>query len=128
MPSVQLFVQLLHEDSKIPHQATTHASGFDVYAYLDPKGEGDDPEDPEDRTLVIYPHTTEIISTGIKVGTEEGFDVKLFPRSGLAAKRTQSVTLSNAVAVIDIDYCTTNICSLKESNDDDTPCLKFEQR
>jgi len=93
----KLFVQLLHKDSKAPVKSTTHASGYDVYAYL--------PFDSHPaKEIRLEPHETTIVPTGLKVSTELGHDIKLFPRSGLAAKKDTSITLSNAVGVIDLDF------------------------
>ena len=52
--------------------------------------------------VLIAPHTTEIINTGIAVKIPEGYVGLVYARSGIAAKR--DLAPANKVGVIDSDY------------------------
>ena len=82
-------IQKLHDDVKLPEYKTPGSSGADVYAYL-PK---------RDRVL----HVGEIykVPTGWKVEIPRGYELQVRPRSGLAGK---GVTVANAPGTIDSDF------------------------
>ncbi len=80
-------VKALYEDIIMPRRATTGSAGYDFFC-------------PEDITLA--PGETIKIPTGIRVWMEDGWVLKLYPRSGLGFKfRLQ---LNNTVGIIDSDY------------------------
>lgn len=80
-------VQAMYDELKLPKRATTGSAGYDFFC-------------PED--LTIAPGETVKIPTGIRAWMEEGWVLKLYPRSGLGFKfRLQ---LNNTVGIIDSDY------------------------
>jgi dUTP pyrophosphatase len=82
-------IKRLTETAKIPTRGSEYAAGYDLYA---------DIQEP----VTIPPHTTEKIPTGIATEIPHGYFGAVFPRSGLATKR--SLNLINNVPVIDEDY------------------------
>jgi len=83
-------IKILNELATIPTKGTVWSAGHDLYAAV-----------PE-KEIVIQPHTTEVIGTGIAMEIPVTLFGAIFPRSGLATK--QGLRLANAVAVIDADY------------------------
>ena len=84
---MNLKVKRLRPEAKLPHRATTGATGFDLYACID--GGGSIRLDP----------TPKLIGTGIALEVPPGYDAQIRPRSGLSAKGV-SVTLGT----VDSDY------------------------
>ena len=82
-------VQKLTGTAQIPTKGSAEAAGFDLYA------------DNHD-IVVIEPHTTVMIGTGIAAAVPSGYVGLLFARSGLATKR--ALRPANCVGVIDADY------------------------
>jgi len=82
-------VKKLTETAIIPTKGSREAAGFDLYA------------DNED-VIVIEPHDTLLIGTGIAAAVPSGYVGLLFARSGLATKR--ALRPANCVGVIDADY------------------------
>ena len=80
-----LHVMKLRPDARLPHRATEHSTGFDLYACLD--GE-----------LVIGPEPVRV-PTGVAIEAPPGFDVQVRPRSGLSSEGVM-VTYGT----IDADY------------------------
>ncbi len=77
----------VYEDIKLPRRATTGSAGYDFYA-------------PEDFSLKAGESIK--IPTGIRAKIDEGWVLKIYPRSGLGFKfRLQ---LDNTVGIIDSDY------------------------
>lgn len=77
----------IYEGIKLPRRATAGSAGYDFFA-------------PYDVTLA--PGQTVKIPTGIRALMEDGWVLKIYPRSGLGFKfRLQ---LDNTVGIIDSDY------------------------
>jgi dUTP pyrophosphatase len=77
----------LYDGIKLPMRATKGSAGYDFYA-------------PEDFSLA--PGETIKIPTGIRARIDDGWVLKIYPRSGLGFKfRLQ---LDNTVGIIDSDY------------------------
>ncbi|MGN0650164.1 MAG: deoxyuridine 5'-triphosphate nucleotidohydrolase [Oscillospiraceae bacterium] len=77
----------VYEAIKLPKRATSGSAGYDFYAPYD---------------VCLAPGETAKIPTGIRAWIEEGWVLKLYPRSGLGFKfRLQ---LNNTVGIIDSDY------------------------
>lgn len=74
----------------LPSYATSGAAGADLRANL---LEGD---------VTLLPGMRGLISTGLRMGIPQGFEVQIRPRSGLALKH--GITLPNAPGTIDADY------------------------
>ena len=77
----------VYESIKLPKRATSGSAGYDFYAPFN---------------ITLKPGETAKIPTGVRVWIEEGWVLKLYPRSGLGFKfRLQ---LNNTVGIIDSDY------------------------
>jgi dUTP pyrophosphatase len=85
MEQIELRVRRLHPAARLPHRATPHATGFDLYAHLDAP-----------RTLKTAP---QIVGTGIAIEFPAGYDVQVRPRSGLSSRG-----VGVAFGTIDADY------------------------
>lgn len=77
----------IYRNIKLPHRATAGSAGYDFYAPYDVK---------------LEPGETAKIPTGIRVLIEQGWVLKLYPRSGLGFK--YRLQLNNTVGIIDSDY------------------------
>jgi dUTP pyrophosphatase len=73
--------------AKVPQQATSKSSGFDLYS---------------DVNAVIYPNGWELVGTGIVAELPKEYVLLICPRSGLALK--YGITVLNAPGVVDEDY------------------------
>lgn len=79
--------EAVYASIKLPKRATTGSAGYDFYSPA---------------SFSIKPGETVKIPTGIRVKIDEGWVLKLYPRSGLGFKfRLQ---LNNTVGIIDSDY------------------------
>lgn len=98
-------IKKLYDDSQIPTYGTIASAGMDLYAHL-PEG-----------FVVINPHETKKIGTGIAVEPPTGTFGAIFPRSGLSAK--EGLRPANCVGVCDWDYRGEYIVAMH--NDTDKP-------
>jgi dUTP pyrophosphatase len=80
-----LFVQKLHQESKLPTRGSSGAAGYDLYSSED---------------TMIYPHGQCMVATGISIKVPSGTYGRVAPRSGLAVKFGIDVL----AGVIDEDY------------------------
>lgn len=71
----------------LPRRATAGSAGYDFFA---PK------------SFSLAPNETIKIATGIRVKIDEGWVLKIYPRSSLGFK--YRLTLNNTVGIIDSDY------------------------
>ncbi|MGN0700001.1 MAG: deoxyuridine 5'-triphosphate nucleotidohydrolase [Oscillospiraceae bacterium] len=77
----------VYEGIKLPARATKGSAGYDIYAPFD---------------ITLSPGETIKVPTGIRAKIEDGWVLKIYPRSGLGFKfRLQ---LDNTVGIIDSDY------------------------
>ena len=77
----------IYEGIKLPRRATAGSAGYDFFAPYD---------------ITLAPGETVKIPTGIRALIENGWVLKIYPRSGLGFKfRLQ---LDNTVGIIDSDY------------------------
>jgi dUTPase len=103
----------IYEEIKLPQRATKGSAGYDFYA-------------PYDFTLA--PKQTVKIPTGIRAKINEGWVLKLYPRSGLGFK--YRLQLDNTVGIIDSDYYESDneghilIKITNDSNEDKTIVIK----
>ena len=80
-------IKAIYENIKLPKRATTGSAGYDFFTPCD---------------ITLAPGETVKIPTGIRSWIENGWVLKLYPRSGLGFKfRLQ---LNNTVGIIDSDY------------------------
>lgn len=77
----------VYEELKLPARATKGSAGYDFYSPLD---------------FSLSPGESIKIPTGIRVFIEDGWVLKIYPRSGLGFK--YRLQLNNTVGIIDSDY------------------------
>ena len=75
------------EKVKLPKRATSGSAGYDFYALKD---------------VELAPGESVKMATGVRVQIEEGWVLKIYPRSGLGFK--YRMQLANTVGIIDSDY------------------------
>ena len=78
----------LSERAITPTYGTEYSAGADLYSAED--------------GVILAPHATHLVHTGIAVEIPEGYCGLIFARSGLASKR--GLAPANKVGVIDADY------------------------
>jgi len=86
---MKIKVQLLNDMAKMPTKGSPFSAGWDLYACL-----------YED--VVIKPHETKLIQTGLAIVPPKNHFGAIFARSGLATK--QGLRPANCVGVCDEDY------------------------
>lgn len=82
-------IKKLSENAKIPAYGSEFAAGADLYACID-------------ADIVIQPHETAVIPTGIALELPVGYAGLVYARSGLATKK--GLAPANKVGVVDCDY------------------------
>ena len=97
-------IKKLSENAKLPTAGSQYAAGYDLYACT-----GGD--------VVVAPHTTVKIGSGIAVALPEGTFGAVFARSGLASR--EGLRPANCVGVIDCDY--RGECIVAVHNDSEEP-------
>ena len=75
--------------AKTPFKSTKYSAGYDLSADINDK-------------VLIRPHTTVKIGTGLAIEPPEGYFAAIFARSGIATK--EGLRPANAVGVVDEDY------------------------
>lgn len=103
---MEIKIKKLDKNAIIPKKGSEQAAGYDLYANLLPDG-----------YVVIEPHKTEKIRTGIAIEIPEGYFGAIFARSGLSTK--EGLRPANCVGVCDSDYRGEYIVALH--NDTDYP-------
>ena len=79
--------KIIYDSIMLPKRATTGSAGYDFYMPA---------------SIFLAPGSTMKIPTGIRVEIDEGWVLKLYPRSGLGFK--YRLQLNNTVGIIDSDY------------------------
>lgn len=97
-------IKKLNENAIIPTRGSEYAAGYDLYACTN-------------SPIVITPHETVKVGTGLAIEIPNGYFGAIFARSGLATK--QGLRPSNCVGVCDSDYRGEYIVALH--NDTDVP-------
>ena len=97
-------IKKLNENAHVPSRGSEYAAGYDLYACID-------------EPMIITPHSTSKIGTGLSVEIPDGYFGAIFARSGLATK--QGIRPANCVGVCDSDYRGEYIVALH--NDTDIP-------
>lgn len=80
-------VELINEDSVFPKYAYPSDSGFDLHA---------------SEEVIIAPFGRALVPTGLKVSFDEGYEIQVRPKSGLAIK--QGLTVLNTPGTVDQGY------------------------
>lgn len=89
MNNIQIKVKKLKEGAVMPTRGTEYAAGSDLYACID-------------SPIVIAPHETVMIGTGLAMEIPAGYAGLIYPRSGIASRR--GLAPANKVGVVDPDY------------------------
>lgn len=87
MPMVN--IKKLNPNATVPTYGSAYSAGADLYACIE-----------ED--IVIEPHKTVLIKTGLSIEIPEGYAGLIYARSGLASKK--GLAPANKVGVVDADY------------------------
>jgi dUTP pyrophosphatase len=80
-------IELTSEDSVFPKYAYPSDSGFDLHA---------------SEEVIIGPFGRALVPTGLKLSFEEGYEIQVRPKSGLAIK--QGLTVLNTPGTVDQGY------------------------
>ena len=86
---MEIKIKKLNENAIIPKRGSKQAAGYDIYACTN-------------APIVIAPHQTVKVGTGLSIEIPNGYFGAIFARSGLATK--QGLRPANCVGVIDSDY------------------------
>lgn len=97
-------IKKLNENAIIPTRGSEYAAGYDLYACTT-------------ENIVIEPHSTVKVGTGLAIEIPDGYFGAIFARSGIATKR--GLRPSNCVGACDSDYRGEYIVALH--NDTDVP-------
>lgn len=101
---MKINIKKLNKNAIIPTKGSEYAAGYDLYACID-------------APIIITPHSTVKIGTGLSIEIPTGYFGAIFARSGLATK--QGLRPANATGVCDSDYRGEYIVALH--NDTDIP-------
>lgn len=86
---MKINIKKLTETAILPERGSAYAAGYDLFADIQ-------------ETVVIKPHETKMIGTGLAMEIPEGYFGGVFARSGLSAK--EGLRPANCVGVVDADY------------------------
>ena len=103
-------INKMYPDSKLPTYGSKEAACADLYAYI--KSNDSNIERP---CIVIRPHETVKIGTGLRMAPPDGWYVQIFARSGLATKT--GLAPANKVGICDTDYRGEYIVALHNHSD-----------
>ena len=87
--SMNIRIKKLNENAIIPTRGSEYSAGIDLYACTS-------------SPIVILPHQTVKVGTGLAMELPEGYFGAIYARSGLATK--QGLRPANAVGVNDADF------------------------
>ncbi|MBR5981540.1 MAG: dUTP diphosphatase [Firmicutes bacterium] len=99
---MKIRVRRVSPTALLPTRGSSSAAGYDLYADLQ-----------ED--LVIAPHTTAKIDTGLQFELPEGYFAGIFARSGIATR--EGLRPANCVGVCDSDYRGNYIVAIHNDSD-----------
>lgn len=86
---MKIEVKRLNPQAIMPRKYSEHAAGYDICACLE-------------KPIVVEPSTLVLVSTGLAIAIEAGYEVQIRPRSGLALKN--QIGVLNSPGTIDPDY------------------------
>lgn len=101
--SATVKIKKLNENATIPTRGSEYAAGWDLYACIN-------------EAIIIKPHSTVKIGTGISIELPSQTFGAIFARSGLATKH--GCRPANCVGVCDEDYRGEYIVALHNDTDD----------
>jgi dUTP pyrophosphatase len=82
-------IKLLSSLARIPQKMSENSSGYDLFA-------------AEPKEIIMKPGDIKLVSTGIAISLEPGYEAQVRPRSGLAIKH--GIGILNSPGTIDSDY------------------------
>jgi len=85
----KVLIKKLNPKVKIPEYKSQGASGMDILAFID-------------KSIIVKPKSSKLISTGLSVAFSQDYEIQIRPRSGLAAKN--NISILNTPGTIDSDY------------------------
>ena len=91
---MEIKIKKIYKDAIIPTRGSYYAAGYDLYAYISYQ--------EENQGVIIKPHETILIGTGVAIQPPKDCFGAVFARSGLASK--QGLRPANCVGVCDYDY------------------------
>lgn len=100
---MEINVKKLRDNAVIPTRGSEYAAGYDLYAAID-------------ETVVIGPHETQKIGTGLSFELPENTFGMIVARSGLATK--EGLRPANCSGVCDSDYRGEYIIALHNDSDE----------
>lgn len=86
---MKIQIKKLQDSAILPERGSASAAGYDLFACMD-----------ED--VVIKPHETKMIGTGLAAAIPDGYFGGIFARSGLSSK--EGLRPANCTGVVDADY------------------------
>lgn len=86
---MKINIKKLNENAIIPTRGSNDAAGYDLYACIS-------------SPIIVTPHSTVKIGTGLAIEIPSGYFGAVFARSGLATK--EGLRPGNCVGVCDSDY------------------------
>ncbi|MBQ1548729.1 MAG: dUTP diphosphatase [Lachnospiraceae bacterium] len=86
---MKIEIKKITNSAIIPERGTQYAAGYDLFSDID-------------ADLIISPHETKMIGTGLSVAIPEGYFGGIYARSGISAK--EGLRPANCTGVIDSDY------------------------
>lgn len=95
--------KILNENAHVPMRGSEDAAGYDLYAAIS-------------EPILINPHTTEKIGTGLAFELPKNTFAAIFARSGLATKH--GLRPANCTGICDSDYRGEYIVALHNDTDD----------
>ena len=96
-------IKKMNELAKTPTRGSEYAAGYDLYA-------------ASSSSILIEPHETVMVGTGIAMEIPTGYFGAIFARSGLASKR--GLRPANCVGVCDSDYRGEYIVAIHNDTDE----------
>lgn len=84
---MKIKIKKIDEHAVIPQYQTKEASGFDLHSVT---------------KIMLHPGERGLVNTGLAIQLEEGYELQIRPRSGLAYN--YGITVLNAPGTIDSDY------------------------
>jgi dUTP pyrophosphatase len=109
---VLIQVKKLNDSAIIPARGSQQAAGYDLYACAD-------------HDIIIAPHSTIKVGTGLSMAIPAGYFGAVYARSGLAAK--EGLRPANCVGVVDSDYRGEIIVALHNDTDAERTIDKSER-
>lgn len=82
-----VYIEKISDDIVTPLYASEGDAGMDIRASVD---------------IVIKPHETKLVSTGIKIAIPTGYEIQIRPRSGMSLKT--NLRIANSPGTIDSGY------------------------